>query len=56
MPPHKGQAIARVIRQVNGEQVAGIPPFDGDVTLNLHLSKEWNESKLNSKIDSQSVG
>ncbi|HDL6070041.1 TPA: hypothetical protein PXG33_002243 [Mannheimia haemolytica] len=53
---YKGQAIARVIRQVNGEQVAGIPQFDGDVTLNLHLSKEWNESKLNGKIDSQSVG
>lgn len=53
---YKGQAIARVVRYTNGEDVANQPQFDGDVTLNLHLTEDWENSKLSGQINSHTLG
>ncbi|HGO5814247.1 TPA: hypothetical protein ACK3JR_000068 [Mannheimia haemolytica] len=53
---YKGQAIARIIRNVGDEQVASLPEFDGNVTLNLNLTEDWDNSTLSGEIDSKSIG
>ncbi|HHW7579143.1 TPA: hypothetical protein ACU21O_000590 [Mannheimia haemolytica] len=53
---YKGQTIARVVRTEEGKQVASLPQFDGDVTLNLDLAENWEDSKLSGQINSKTLG
>lgn len=53
---YTGQAIARIIRHINDEETATLPQFDGDVTLKLHLSENWENSRLSGDIQSKSLG
>ncbi|MFA9488187.1 MULTISPECIES: hypothetical protein [unclassified Mannheimia] len=53
---YKGQTIARVVRTEDGKQVASLPQFDGDVTLDLNLAENWKDSSLSGQINSKTLG
>lgn len=53
---YKGNVIARVEKQINGQSVVETPKIDGDVTLSLHLDSKWENSTLTGTVNSNSVG
>lgn len=53
---YKGNVIARIEKQINGDNVASQPQLDGNVTLNLHLDNKWESSSLSGVINSNTVG
>ncbi|QLB14756.1 hypothetical protein A6B39_04450 [Mannheimia granulomatis] len=53
---YKGEVIARVVENKDGEAVASAPKFDGDVAIKLNLNNDWEKNKLSGTINSQTLG
>lgn len=53
---YKGEVIARVVRNVDGNPIAEAPKFDGSVEITLSLNNDWDKNKLNGEIHSHTLG
>lgn len=53
---YKGEVIARVVRNVDGNPIAEAPKFDGTVEITLSLNNDWDKNKLNGEIHSHTLG
>lgn len=53
---YNGKVIARIEEKVNGDTIISEPKVDGDVTMVLHLNKDWDKNSLKGYIDSHTLG
>lgn len=53
---YKGDVIARVVHNVDGNPIAEVPKFDGTVEITLSLNNDWDKNKLNGEIHSHTLG